>query len=94
MSPDHELDGDGLNEQTKVTSVDRSAYDSPATAVAEAVATAKDCDQTDLEPLQYTVDADALDRLFDGADADELVVSFTYAGVQVRVSEHTVEIWE
>lgn len=94
MSPDHELDEGAPNKETNVFSVDWSTYDSPATAVAEAVATATDREQTDLEPLQYSVDADALDRLFDNVDAEELVVSFTYEGVQVRVSEQVVEVWQ
>jgi len=94
MSPDHKLGDGAANTETKVVSVDLSTYDSPATAVAEAVATATDRDQTDLEPLQYTVDADALDRLFDDADAEELVVSFTYEDVNVRVSQQGVEVWQ
>jgi len=91
MSPDHKLD-DAADADTEVVSVDVSTDDSPATAVADAVATATDRDQTDLEPLQYTVDADALDRIFDDNDAEELVVSFTYEGVQVRVTQHVVEV--
>lgn len=94
MSPDHELDEDVPNAETKVSSVDCEAYDSPVTAVAEAVSTATGRDQADLEPLQYTVDADALDRLFEDAGAEELVVSFTYEDVQVRVTEQVVEVWQ
>lgn len=94
MSPDRKLDDGTANAETKVFSVDWPTYDSPATAVAEAVATATGRDQTDLEPLQYTVDADALDRLYDDVGAEELVVSFTYEGVQVRVSQQAVEVWK
>lgn len=94
MSPDHELDDGAPNTDTKVSAVDWSTYDSPTTAVAEAVAKATDRDQTELEPLQYTVDADALDHLFGESSAEELAVSFTYEGVQVRVSEQVVEVWQ
>jgi len=92
MTPDHEFD-DGAR-QAKVSSVDCSTYDSPATAVAEAVASATGNDQTDLEPLQYTVDADALDRLFDDSTPEELSVSFSYEGVQVRVDRQSVDVWQ
>jgi len=94
MSPDHDLDDDVPSAETKISSVDRTSFDSAAAAVSKAVATAMDCEQTDLDPLQYTVDADALDRLFDNADADDLVVSFTYEGVQLRVSQRAVEVWQ
>jgi hypothetical protein len=94
MSPDHALDDDAPDTRTRVSSVDWSTHDSPATAVAEAVADATDRDQTDLEPLQHTVDADALDHLFADSGAEELAVSFTYEGVHVRVSERVVEIWQ
>jgi hypothetical protein len=94
MSPDHELDDGTPNNETEITSLDWTTYDRPTTAVAEAVATATDRDQTDLDPLQYSVDADALDRLFDEPCADELVVSFRYEGVQVRASERVIEVWQ
>ncbi|SEV90407.1 HalOD1 output domain-containing protein [Halobacterium jilantaiense] len=94
MSPDHDLDEDVPSADTKISSVDRTTFDGAAAAVSRAVATALDCDQTDLEPLQYTIDADALDRLFDGADADDLVVTFSYEEVQVRVSQRAVEVWQ
>lgn len=92
MTPDHDFDDGAQDASGMVFSMDCSTYDSKATAVAEAVADATDRDQIDLEPLQYTVDAAALDRLFDDADVDELVVSFSYEGVQVRVSRQTVEV--
>jgi hypothetical protein len=94
MTPDHELGNGVPDPETNVSSIDWGTYESAATAVAEAVATATGRDQTDLDPLQYTVDADALDRLFDDAGADELVVSFTYEGVQVRVTQNVVEVWQ
>ena len=93
MTPDHEFDDSAQTTNAKVSSVDCSTYDSPATAVAEAVATATDSEQTDLEPLQYSVDADALDRLFDDASAEDLSVSFSYEGVEVRVDRQHVEVW-
>lgn len=94
MTPDHDFDDGTQNANAMVSSVDCSTYDSPATAVAEAVATATDRKQTDLEPLQYSVDADALDRLFDDASAEDLSVSFSYEGVTVRVNRQHVEVWQ
>jgi hypothetical protein len=90
MTPDHEFDDAAQN--ANALSVDCSTYDSPANAVAEAVASATDQNQMDLEPLQYTVDADALDRLFDGTTPERLSVSFSYEGLQVRVNRQTVEV--
>jgi hypothetical protein len=92
MTPDDELDrGDA-----GVASLDWTDHDSPATAVAEAVAAATGREASELAPLQRTVDADALDRLLDGDSnapgGGDVVVSFTYEGVTVRVDEHAVEV--
>jgi len=95
MTPDDELDrGDA-----GVASLDWTDHDSPATAVAEAVAAATGRGASELAPLQRTVDADALDRLLDGdsnapgADGgSSIVVSFTYEDVTVHVDERTVEV--
>jgi len=96
MTPDDELDrGDA-----DVASLDWTDHDSPATAVAEAVAAATGREASELTPLQRAVDADALGRLLDGgSDASGsdggdrgIVVSFTYEGVTVRVDERAVEV--
>lgn len=94
MSPDTQLNDGASSNQTKIFSLDWSTHGSPGTAVAEAVASATDRDETNLEPLQYTVDADALERLFDDAPAEGLAVSFTYEGVEVHVTRRVVEIWQ
>lgn len=94
MTPDHELGNGVPDTKTNVSSIDWGTYESAAIAVAEAVAAATGRDQTDLKPLQYSVDADALDRLFDDAGTEELVVSFTYEDVKVRVTDQVVEVWQ
>lgn len=80
-----------MNENT--TTVDLREYDSPTTAVAEAVSEATGREPTALPPLQESVDADSLDRLFEGATGNWLQVSFTYAGVNVLVTDTSVEVW-
>lgn len=54
------------------TPVEDAEYDpdgdlSPAGAVVMAIAAVSDSDPTDLRPLHETIDADALNRLFDGS---------------------------
>lgn len=88
MTPDNDLDRDAAD----VTSLDWADYDSAATAVAEAVSTATGRDQSALTPLQYAVDADALDRLLGSEAPEDLVVTFTYEGVTVRLGGSTVEV--
>lgn len=57
--------------------------------VADAVATLRGVDVTDLEPLHYSINADALERLFeprpDGL-RDDGSVSFEYSGCLVTVT--------
>lgn len=89
MTLDNDLDRDAAD----VTVLDSADYESTATAVAEAVAAATGREQSALTPLQYAVDADALDRLLDDDDAPEdLVVTFSYEDVTVRVGGDTVEV--
>lgn len=76
-----------------VTTLDIREYDSPTTGVAEAVSEATGREPTELPPLQGSVDADSLDRLFEGANGNWLQVSFTYAGVNVLVTDTSVEVW-
>lgn len=64
-------------------------------AVVEAVAAVSGRDATDLPPLYESVDADALNTLFDpaGVDSDRpMSVSFTYVGYGVRVDRDGVEV--
>lgn len=60
-------------------------YQNPSTAVVEAVAEAKGCDQRDLDPLFQYVDGDDVDSLVGDADT-ALEISFTYEGAEVSVS--------
>ena len=55
--------------------------------VVEAVAAAADRSTTELPPLQGTLDADALDTLFNG-HSSSVTVSFRYADTAVSVSEN------
>lgn len=80
-----------------VVQFDRLDDEPLSVIVAQAVATHRDVDVTDLEPLHYTVDTDALERLF-APRADGLrtggTVSFQYSGCRVTVTadgEVTVE---
>ncbi|WP_232702066.1 HalOD1 output domain-containing protein [Halobacterium wangiae] len=73
---------------------DWTSYGNPSTAVAEAVAEATGKQQTDLDPLQHSVDADALDALLANSDSPRLELSFTYEGVDVRITgAGVIEIW-
>ena len=72
----------------------KQSYDStvPASqAVVEAVADATGGDEMSLEPLQLTIDADALNEVFRGDTAD-VSVSFTYVGCRVHVDPGTVVV--
>lgn len=60
-----------------------------STSVVTAVARAKNVDQTDLPPLYYAIDPDALDKLFRSehrsSAGDTAEVQFTFAGCDVVV---------
>ena len=63
----------------------------PSMAVVEAVASIRDVDPTELEPLVETIDPMALDRLIRGADERTLV--FRYLGHEVTIrSQEVIEI--
>lgn len=74
---------DGNEPSTRWTDFDR-----PSTAVVEAVAEATGRDVTAIEPLQYSIDTDALDALVTASEqpGDGVVVSFEYEGVGVRLN--------
>lgn len=58
-------------------------------AIALAVADATDTDVTELEPLHYTINADALDRLFEPRVNGHRAggsVTFAYSGCEVTVN--------
>lgn len=65
--------------------------DSPSVAVVRAVSEATGRSVTELEPLEHTVDTDALDSLFSPRANDEPRTgrfSFEYAGLDVTISYH------
>lgn len=69
----------------------------PSRRVVDAVADEKGADPTELEPLYYTIDPDALDRLFvaDSEQSSRPVtrLSFTYADHRIVVAHNcTVEV--
>lgn len=55
----------------------------PSEAIVSAVAEREDVAVTEVPPLYYAIDPDALDRLFDGRRPGE--VTFEYAGYEVTV---------
>ena len=55
-------------------------------AVVEAVATRANTDPTSLPPLYDAVEPDSLDSLAARGDENDLVISFRYAGFDVRVA--------
>lgn len=59
----------------------------PSSAVVETVAAVTDTEPTELDAIQYSIDADALDTLLeDAATPAEFHISFEYAGVAVTVT--------
>lgn len=62
----------------------------PSDAVVRLVASVRECDPLDLEPLGRAIDPDALDALFaerpDGLDAGSATVSFSYCGYALTIN--------
>lgn len=70
-------------------SIRRTTYsesENPSAVVVELVAEVTGQSPTELDPLQYSVDADALNALFESASTQLLDVTFTYESVDVRVT--------
>lgn len=65
-------------------------YDHPSTAIASAIAETTGRTQPDLEPLQNSIDADALDALLGDDDVDHVEITFTYDDLEVYVSSSGV----
>ena len=87
-------DAAGSESDTGLFRSDWTSYANPSTAVADAVAEATGKGQTELDPLQHSVDADALDSLLANSGSPRLELSFTYEGVDVRITgAGVVEIW-
>lgn len=61
-------------------------YGTASAGVVEAVAVATDSEPTELPPLAYTIDPDALNALLDSTSDADVQVSFSYAGVEVRAN--------
>lgn len=67
--------------------------ENPSARLVELVADATGRTQTELEPLQYTLDGDALNALLETADTQHLTITFTYENLDVRVaSDGLVEV--
>ena len=77
--------------ETYLTRYDR-AETSASMAVVASLAAVLDTDPTEMDPLYYSIDAEALDELLAGAvEADaELRVEFTVAGHTVSVTDTDV----
>lgn len=67
----------------------RETFDAPSIAVIQAVSSRKDVDESELPPLQDTIDTDALDALFtnwpDQSSQLDRHVRFQYCGYTVFV---------
>ena len=87
------LDGDRDPAETLRTGYDWSAI-TPSMAVIEVVSDVSGKNPTDLEPLYFSVDPGALDRLVQGngvnADIQKLSVSFTFTGYAITVWSHGI----
>lgn len=59
--------------------------DSASDAVVSAIAATKGIDEMDVAPLYDYIDPEALDKLFEDADADDIVVSFSFDSLCVHV---------
>lgn len=61
-------------------------------AVIAALSEAMDADPIDLEPLQYTIDTDALGKLarVQGTTNKSVTIAFTYEGYSVTVTSYGV----
>lgn len=59
----------------------------PSTTIIEAIAAVTNTELTDIPPLTDFVNPDAVDELFAGRDGG--LLTFTYAGCQVRVINDT-----
>ncbi len=82
----HDRDGTatGTGEATK-GEFEWSAV-APSTAVVETIASAADCDPTELDPLYNAIDTDALDRLLDSGEPNGMTtVTFRVGGYEVTV---------
>lgn len=83
-------DETGVGSIPEIRRSDWTEYDHPSTAVASAIADTMGHAQTDLEPLQDSIDADALDALVGDADVDHVEVTFAYGDLEVYVTSSGV----
>ena len=77
--------------QVPIVTHDIAADESVAVAIVDAVAAVENRQPTALPPLAGTIDTDALAALV--ASADELCVTFDYAGYRVVATTETVELY-
>jgi len=84
---DEERAGDRFADREGVVRHEWTGRQEVGAAVATAVAAATDTGVTDMVPLAYAVDTDALDGLVaDGRTDGPVTVSFSYEGADVRVA--------
>jgi hypothetical protein len=74
------------DEATTIRRDQWTGYDNPSTAVVEAVAEATGRTQTELEPLQHYVDADALDALCTTSGTERLELTLRYESTEIHVT--------
>lgn len=63
-----------------------------STTVAFELASALDCEPTELSPLSESIDPEALDRLVDADRTGELTVAFRHEGRRIAVTPEEIEI--
>lgn len=80
----------GVDSLREIRRSDWTEYEHPSTAVASAIAETTGQAQTDLAPLQASIDADALDALVGDPDADHVEVTFAYDDLEVYVTSNGV----
>lgn len=75
---------------------DWNGKERPSETVVRAVAATEDCDPLEVDPLQESIDTDALDALVtsDGDGAHDVTVTFPYEGYGILVeSSGLVEVY-
>jgi len=67
--------------------------DAASDAVVRAIAATRGIDEMDVEPLYNYIDPEALDKLFDGTDRNDIVVSFSFDDLCIHVNgENSVAV--
>ena len=64
----------------------RQIPDSIVLAIVTTIAEQEGLDPLELEPLQHTLNVEALEKLFDGTPSHDLRIQFQYYGYEVTVT--------